>query len=481
MKNGHFKFCRLKHLILLLVFVCGCSTGVRIKKTAASGNIAENIEKYVEGLDDSIDIGIQILSVNTGKVIYQKNAYRYFIPASTLKIVTALSALSVLGNDFIFKTQVYGFTDNYAGKKTSSKNIYLKFSGNPLFTYQDLVSLFTKIKKKGIVSVNNLVIVKSGRNISSLSPNWMIGDVKYCYIAPVSDMTINRNITLFSIGPSTDLNKPAEIDSKINIYPVENKTITYNCPESEIKAKLTENSVLFTGCVDKDSKPSNICIAAEDMDYFISRTASMALKEADIDVGGNIVFADMPKNTEIFAEHKSDTLFLILRSAMKNSDNFVFDSVFSKIASTQNGNVKTWKDAGNALKEIIKKHYEVDLSDTVIVDGSGLSRYNLITPGLLTKLLMSAYHKFESFAEFISILPISYQDGTLKKRMPNLKGQVRAKTGALTGSLNRALLMAGYISASNGEVLAFTVMINGYMGSSAKYKKIQERICTLCR
>lgn len=471
-------------LTILLSFLCGCSSGFKtINKSQYQQHkkITENVSNFVNSLDPALNIGIHIQSVKSGKVIYQKNADRYFTPASTLKIITALAAMSELGNDFVFETQLYLLPEEIpeqAKNETSEGNLYIRFSGDPVFSYEDLVSLFTKLKKKTkINSIKDLIIVKSDSNISVISPNWMVGDVQHCYIAPVGEPVINRNISLVSVEPSPNLSEPAVVTSKFDIYPIDNKTVTYDCHDSKIGRKLINNKLTLTGCIDRNQKSSVICIAAKDIEYFILKMARRALKEVKVELTGESSFGDLPENASIIAKHKSEPLFLILRNAMKTSDNFVFDSLFLKIASADTSEVSTWRKAGDILKDSIKKQYEIDLSDTIIVGGSGLSRYNLINPAQLSQLLRAAYNKFESFAEFISILPIGNHDGTLDKRMSDLKKQVRAKTGSLNGVSS----IAGYMTTARGDILSFAIMISNYSGSGLKYKKMQDKICSLCR
>ena len=108
------------------------------------------------------------------------------------------------------------------------------------------------------------------------------------------------------------------------------------------------------------------------------------------------------------------------------------------------------------------------------VDGSGLSRYNLLNADLLTKLLVYMYHNFELMPEYLASLPIAGVDGTLKSRMQGVSAEkvLRAKTGTLSG----VSALAGYTITADDEVFAFGILISHYVGLATSARSIQDKI-----
>ena len=108
------------------------------------------------------------------------------------------------------------------------------------------------------------------------------------------------------------------------------------------------------------------------------------------------------------------------------------------------------------------------------MDGSGLSRYNLVTTELLVDLLVFVYNDFELMPDYVASLPIAGVDGTLKNRMKGMHAEkvLRAKTGTLSG----VSALAGYTVTANGEVLAFSILISHYAGPAAPARRIQDTI-----
>ncbi|HUT85281.1 MAG TPA: D-alanyl-D-alanine carboxypeptidase/D-alanyl-D-alanine-endopeptidase, partial [Elusimicrobiales bacterium] len=379
--------------------------------------------------------------------------------------------------DYTSRTALYSLPDENVSLNGVIENLYIQFQSDPLLTLEDLVNLFKNLREKGTKKVVKVIIVKPSLKIPEISSNWMFGDVQSCFAAPVSELTVNRNLELLKVEPSKNQGESAKVTAIFNVLPVKNQTVTSNCPNADVNVQLTGNVVTLTGCVDLSAKKQHICLPVKDVNYFIAKAVSDALTEAGIAHSKEIAFDVLPENSLPVVSHNSEPLLYTIRTALKKSDNYVFDTLFLKLASLNGDSFTTWRQAGSVIKEIISKNYGIDLTDSVIVGGSGLSRYNLITPAQMTDILVSAYHNFENFAEFISALPVANYDGTLKNRMPDLKGQVRAKTGVLTG----VTTLAGYLKTEEGEIFAVSIFINGHIDPSEKYRKIQDDICLLCR
>jgi D-alanyl-D-alanine carboxypeptidase/D-alanyl-D-alanine-endopeptidase (penicillin-binding protein 4) len=107
-----------------------------------------------------------------------------------------------------------------------------------------------------------------------------------------------------------------------------------------------------------------------------------------------------------------------------------------------------------------------------LIDGSGLSRYNQVTPAQMLKVLDFTFHNDATNYNFISALPIAGIDGTLKRRMRNISWRVRAKTGTMQGVVS----LAGYAMSADKEPLAFVIMINGRNGSVWQYRELEDHI-----
>ena len=167
----------------------------------------------------------------------------------------------------------------------------------------------------------------------------------------------------------------------------------------------------------------------------------------------------------------------ILMQMLKDSDNLYAESMLYQLAAS--GGVKR-ASAANARTHIKKLVSKIGLSPDryKFADGSGLSLYNYVSPELMVHLLRYAYRTSNIFTSLYPSLPVAGEDGTLSKRMKGVytKGNVRAKTGTLTGISS----LAGYCRTANNHMLAFCIINQGVMRNTDG-RNFQDKICTaLC-
>ena len=135
-----------------------------------------------------------------------------------------------------------------------------------------------------------------------------------------------------------------------------------------------------------------------------------------------------------------------------------------------------WETGLEIIKSILADSIKIDTSKIKLADGSGLSRYNLSSAENITQFLDYMYQS-QFRDSFISSMPFGGSKSTLKERLIEIGPDVRAKTGSLTG----ISCLSGYIFSKRYGPLAFSILINGYTGSSLPYKELQDKIVTLLR
>ncbi len=147
---------------------------------------------------------------------------------------------------------------------------------------------------------------------------------------------------------------------------------------------------------------------------------------------------------------------------MKDSDNLYSNCLFKKIGEKQYKTPGTWQKGAQAVRAFLSDTTGINGDELVIVDGDGLSRYNLVSPHQLVSFLSWMKGKFLLFPEFLASMPVH--------------GQIRAKPGTMTGISS----LAGYATTKDGEVLAFAIMSNGFLKRSMEYKQnLEEKICEI--
>ena len=162
---------------------------------------------------------------------------------------------------------------------------------------------------------------------------------------------------------------------------------------------------------------------------------------------------------------------------LKKSDNLIADSLLKKLGEKYFSAQGSWKTGRNAVQAILASKTNIDFAHVMMVDGSGLSRDNIVTPNAFVKLLNYAYTELSESDLLFASLPSSGRDGTLKHR---LGGAVLGRIHAKTGSMHGISSLAGYIRTANNQTLAFSILINDPVqgkNNQGGYRLLENRIC----
>lgn len=179
-----------------------------------------------------------------------------------------------------------------------------------------------------------------------------------------------------------------------------------------------------------------------------------------------------PSKMRVLAEHNAP-LLPALTNLNKVSDNLTAELVLKTIGAERFGRPGSAQKGARAIKLFLHS-VGVDTLALKSVDGSGLSRYNLLTPGGVLELLRAIWQHEEWRNAFASTLPIAGVDGTLRNRMKgtSAEGVLRAKTGSLSG----VSALSGYTVTAEGEELVFAMMMQHYLVRDAAVRGLQDRI-----
>lgn len=454
-------------------------------KTVAKATVSSPLNVTLQvGVDHIIsqfsginsNVGVLVESADNGTILYNYNANRDFTPASTLKLFTATSALTLLGPNYVFQTQF--LTDG--GNITNGilpGNLYVRFSGDPQLAVSDINNLINSLSALGIHQVQgNLVIDDTTMDRDNWAPGWQWDEQNACYAAPTNAIILNRNCIGFTVAPGKQSGGLAQI--KVNpIFAnmeVINQVTTnaVNCP-IQLKAAGPYSYVL-TGCIKPHRSTLSVGMSLHDTRIAGTNIVSGLLKQHGIAVAGNIQYYKTPNNVRVLASHDSAPLSALVTRMLKKSDNIIAGSLYKRVGSVYFNTTGNWQNSAQAVRAILMPRTGIDFSKVVIVDGSGLSRYDAVSPVQFGKLLFYGYHSMPNNAVFMQALPISGTDGTLKNRMGGITvGKIRAKTGTLDNTSG----LAGYVNTKSHGTLIFAILINSPTGNQGTYHALQDRIC----
>ncbi len=442
--------------------------------------LASEINQILQAYQNAA-IGVYVKSMKYGDTLYAQNINHAFIPASILKILTAETALLYLGPEFRFSTLL--MTDAKSiDNGVLTGNLYLVESGDPSLTYYDLISLMGSLKSQQIQSVaGNVYVDDSVFDQSYGAPGWVAKDSRYCYAAPISAGIVNHNCLSFRILPGRKPGQLAQImTSPRYYYPVMQNTVVTKPRHSRgcyLKLGSSESTLSLQGCMPKGHYAWGISYVVENvLNYNLSLVKTLC-KRYGVRVQGHVAPGRAYPSLSQVGDHRSQPLRVIVNDMMKKSDNVIAGALFKKLGQTYTQQPGSWENGGRAVERILSEKIGINTAGMHLIDGSGLSRYNQITPLQMMQVLDFAYHHIGTNYEFISALPIAGIDGTLKHRMYNIARKVRAKTGTMSDA--GVVSLAGYAIGGNKEPIAFVIMVNGHRGSGWTYKELEDKIATL--
>jgi D-alanyl-D-alanine carboxypeptidase/D-alanyl-D-alanine-endopeptidase (penicillin-binding protein 4) len=488
-------------VIMLLIAISPGCTSIKAAKSStksAKAHIAHEVEEIIKAIDPHVNIGIKIACLNSDEIIFEKNASRHFIPGSTIKLVTLASALHYLGPSHRFRTALA--TDGFAKEASVIENLFIQGSGDPDLMDHDLISLAHELKQMGITKILGDIYVDDQIFDDVLwGRGAMWDDLHRGFSAPISGLNLNYNRLLIKTVPAHVMGDNAHVivSPASSFIEVHSRVRTLDKGASQnLSLSIARNQgqeqewplatndglrhgdkIFINGQTTKNSLPHYSSLAISDPAMLAGAFLKDHLVKLGIKVSGNISRKAAPAKAIKLASHESRALAEALIDFTKASNNVANDALVKAIAAESGVRPASFSAGLRLINEFLDHEVGIKSGSLITADGAGTSRYNLITPEQMVKLLTYAASRFHMGPEFMAALPIAGEDGTLRSRLRSdfLKGNIRAKTGSLSGVSS----LAGYFIAEDGLRYAFAIMINGFIGASSKYTRMQNDILAL--
>jgi D-alanyl-D-alanine carboxypeptidase/D-alanyl-D-alanine-endopeptidase (penicillin-binding protein 4) len=365
--------------------------------------------------------GISVWDLTADSFLWGYNSQKVMRPASTQKVLTAISALSIIGAQHEIKTRTY-YTGSIAEDGTLSGDLYVVGDFDPMYSHADLKELARAIRDAGIKRVSGKIYGDASMKNADLYGNgWCWDDVPSKYQPYHCALMVERGREYPNFG-------------------------TYS------KSASFHPAAHFVYALGHELKNLGITGVS---------AAIVPYGTTDYPGGGTLCHT------------KTRTIEQVLQRMLKNSDNYHAEAVFYQLANAAKSKNCSWKDGAQQVESVIRKAGASTVS-LEVADGSGVSLYNYVTPDIEVALLRYAYKNPSIYQPFYAALPIAGVDGTLDERMKtgNAYRNVHAKTGTVEG----VSALAGYVTASNGHLLAFSIIVNGTLTSKVA-RDYQDRIC----
>ncbi|MEJ2765485.1 serine-type D-Ala-D-Ala carboxypeptidase [Photobacterium sp. MCCC 1A19761] len=404
------------------------------------------------------DAALIVADPATGEILYSQREHQLQAPASTQKLLTALAARLYLPDNFYFTTDL----------ERRGDDIILRFSGDPLLSRTQLADLLRQLKQHQLTRIEGDILLNGAVfDGYEQAPGWPWDILGVCYSAPSSSISLEHNCVQ---GALYSNQTPGEL-TRVNVPRHQPITVSSDArvvTQAEQEASYCELSLMtapgnryqLSGCLPERKKPLPLNFAVQDTVDYTAAVIRDELKRAGIRFQGQIRRDDQARG-ERLASHSSESLSTLLEVMVKDSDNLIADNLLKTLGRMYFTQPGTFANGVAAMKAILTEKAGLDLSQAVLVDGSGLSRNNRLTASLIMEVITYLYQHDEQL-NLLRTLPVSGQSGTLKYRQSirhqPLEGHILAKSGTLFGTHN----LTGIVTTQSGKHLLFVQLITNY-------------------
>jgi D-alanyl-D-alanine carboxypeptidase/D-alanyl-D-alanine-endopeptidase (penicillin-binding protein 4) len=439
-------------------------------------------------------VGLQIVNLGTGAVLFESNADHLFVPASNSKLFTTALGLMRLGPDYKFHTTVVASGEPDADGRIAGA-VSLIGDGDPNLSGRELPYRVDSPRGEGLRAIEDLAGQIVGRGVRRIDGDivgddsayvwepypegWGQGDALWEYGAPVSALTINDNAFVLNLYPGD----PARIsiDPPLEFYQIDNLVESGSPKKIKIGREPGSRQLRIWGTLPPKDPGLSELLAIHDPALYAAVALRDALTRGGVAIRGNAVARHSLPGAPVipatgFELARLDSLPLLedLRVTAKVSQNLHAELILRSVARVLRGAGS--REAGIEEMRVFLKEAGVPASEYQLADGSGLSRTSLVTPDAVVKLLRFMYASPHR-ENWLSLLPVGGEDGTLRLR---LRGTVAAgRIHAKTGSLTHVTGLSGYAQRKDGTMLAFSFLANNQSAPAREVRAVLDKICVL--
>lgn len=434
---------------------------------ALSADMAAMVRRVRSGA-----FGVMAVSLTRGDTLFQHNAGTPLTPASTMKILTSAAAFERFGPRYQFSTDVL-YEGTLAQDGTLDGDVYLRGDGDPSLSGRYLRGgpdapmnfLADQLVARGVKRITGEVIGDATAfDDRKIPEGWRTRYLQAGYAARVSGLSLNENLVWVTVSPGAG----ARLEPATSAIPLINKVRTVGRSGASLSVRRkSDGTIIVSGTIGSRSIPRRYEYVVEDPASFTTGALRAALIARGIQVDGGIRLARTPSSAVKIASIQSPTLDRIIAAMNRESINHFAELLMRNAARGPRRNEQGNVANGQALlRQFFATKVKADTLHLEVFDGSGLSTLDRVTPRAMTQMLAYA-HRADWGPYFHASLPVAGESELLKRRMRG--GAAQGNLHAKTGTTNDVIALGGYVTALNGEVIAFSFIYNGRDRWAAKF------------
>jgi D-alanyl-D-alanine carboxypeptidase/D-alanyl-D-alanine-endopeptidase (penicillin-binding protein 4) len=438
-----------------------------LKYTAPRGGseLALDLGSILDRASRSGAWGVSVVSLAYGDTLFERNADRQLLPASTMKLLTSSVALERFGPDYRFVTEV--LREGALGSDgTLRGNLVLRGAGDPSFSrrYIDDASGETPMQaiahlvaQAGVKRVSGDILGDaSAFEDRGVPEGWRSRYLGASYAARVSALSYNENLLTVKVK-AAGKSAVVTFEPALSGITVVNSVKVVAGRGGRIGIVQRDNGIEVRGSVGAAGSGRTVQVVSEYPALVTTAAFQAALEAHGIEVGGGARLAKAGSGAPRVASLPSAPLSELVQTMNGESNNHFAELLFRNAARSV-GVVGSAENANILLRRFLWEKAKVPPTDVYAADGSGLSTADRVTPRAMVQLLgYAAKAPWRNVLE--QSLPVAGRTETLRRRMKYTPamGNLHAKTG----TTNDVASLAGYVTSRDGERLAFTFIYNG--------------------
>ena len=447
-------------------FDVSASPAALARRDATAADLSATLRSTLQRTKGKGTWGVMVVSLTNGDTLFDYNADRQLLPASTMKLFTSALALDHFGPEGRFETQLLRTGTLADGVVTG--DLVLRGAGDPTFSalsadrysLSPMTTLAKAVAATGITRVTGALIGDaSGFDDSKVPDGWLHRYLYASYAARVSALSFNENQVTVIVRPD---GKRAAIGFNPPILGIElTNKVTVVAGSRSARVRVAQDSVVgkvtVSGWIGSRSADRGYKLVVDNPELFAVGALKAALLAEGVRVDGPIRIGEASDSLAPVASLPSPPLEQIITQMNGESNNHFAELLFRNVARAM-GVPGSATSANSLLTRFLTEKVHVSANSVFAADGSGLSTLDRVTPRSMVQLL--GYAKNASWGQVLEqSLPIAGRTETLARRMRRTAatGNLRAKTG----TTNDVASLGGYVTASNGEDLVFSIIYNG--------------------
>lgn len=445
------------------------SAPLRYTMPASANALAADIGMFLNARVRSGSWGAMIVSLTRGDTLYATNPGAPFLPASTMKLYTSALAFDTFGPDHQFTTSV--LRDGTIGADGSlGGNLVLRGGGDPGLSTRyyrapadgPMTTLAKLVAAAGIKRVRgDLIADASAFEAKRVPDGWLSRYLEAGYAARVSALSLNENLATVVITPQSSGRASVALDPPSSTVPVANnvRTVAGSKGAKLTVRRSTDGRIDVRGWIGSRAGSRSYLVVVDEPALWVAGALRSALAAQGVTVDGQVRLGTGSPGAVTVASLASPPLTRLVASMNRESINHFAELLFRDVAHELNPERVGSAEFGNtALRKFMADKVGASATDVIAADGSGLSTLDRVTPRSLVQLLAYA-HRASWAADFHASLPVAGESELLRHRMryTPAQGNLHAKTG----TTNDVIALGGYVTARDGEVLAFAFLYNG--------------------